>query len=83
MTRDLQALAVRSFEALACTGLARVDFLLERGTDKAYISEVNTMPGFTESSMYPRLWEASGIAYSHLIDRLLELALELRGGGVV
>ncbi len=83
LTRDLQALAVRSFEALACTGLARVDFLLERGTDKAYISEVNTMPGFTESSMYPRLWEASGIAYSHLIDRLLELALELRGGGVV
>ena len=83
MTRDLQALAVRSFEALACTGLARVDFLLERGTDKAYISEVNTMPGFTESSMYPRLWEASGIAYRHLIDRLLELALELRGGGVV
>ena len=83
LTRDLQALAVQSFEALACTGLARVDFLLERGRDKAYISEVNTMPGFTESSMYPRLWEASGIPYSHLIDRLLELALELRGGGVV
>ncbi len=83
MTRELQALAVQSFEALACSGLARVDFLLERGTGKAYISEVNTMPGFTESSMYPRLWEASGIAYSRLIDRLLELALELRGGGVV
>ena len=83
LIRELQALAVHSFEALACTGLARVDFLLERGTDKAWISEVNTMPGFTESSMYPRLWEASGIAYSRLIDRLLELALELRGGGVV
>ena len=83
LTRELQTLAVQSFEALACTGLARVDFLLERGTEKAYISEVNTMPGFTESSMYPRLWEASGIGYSHLIDRLLELALELRGGGVV
>lgn len=83
MTGELQALAVQSFEALACSGLARVDFLLERGTGKAYISEVNTMPGFTESSMYPRLWEASGIAYSRLIDRLLELALELRGGGVV
>lgn len=83
MTRQLQALAVQSFEALACSGLARVDFLLERGTGKAYISEVNTMPGFTESSMYPRLWEASGIAYSRLIDRLLEFALELRGGGVV
>ena len=83
LTRELQSLAVQSFEALACTGLARVDFLLERDTDKAYISEVNTMPGFTESSMYPRLWEASGVGYSHLIDRLLELALELRGGGVV
>ena len=82
-TRELQALAVKSFEALACSGIARVDFLLERGTDKAYISEINTMPGFTETSMYPRLWEASGIAYSQLIDRLLELALELRGGGVV
>ena len=83
LTRELQALAVKSFEALACSGIARVDFLLERGTDKAYISEVNTMPGFTETSMYPRLWEASGISYSQLIDRLLELALELRGGGVV
>ncbi|MDE0000066.1 MAG: D-alanine--D-alanine ligase, partial [Rhodospirillaceae bacterium] len=83
LIRQLQALAVKSFEALACSGLARVDFLLERGTDKAWISEVNTMPGFTESSMYPRLWEASGIAYGVLIDRLLELALELRGGGVM
>ena len=83
LTREIQALAIRSFEALACAGLARVDFLLERGTGKAYVSELNTMPGFTESSMYPRLWEASGIAYSQLIDRLLELALELRGCGVV
>ncbi len=83
LTRELQALAVKSFEALACSGIARVDFLLERGTNKAYISEINTMPGFTETSMYPRLWEASGIAYSQLIDRLLELALELRSGGVV
>ena len=83
LTRELQALAVKSFEALACSGIARVDFLLERGTNNAYISEVNTMPGFTETSMYPRLWEASGIAYSRLIDRLLELALELRGGGLV
>lgn len=83
LTRTLQALAIQSFEALACAGLARVDFLLERGTDNAWISEVNTMPGFTESSMYPRLWEASGIAYGELIDRLLDLALELRGGGVV
>lgn len=83
LTRELQALAVQSFEALACAGLARVDFLLERGTNKPYISEVNTMPGFTESSMYPRLWEASGITYDQLIDRLIELALKLHGGGVV
>lgn len=83
LTRELQSLAIQSFEALACAGLARVDFLLERGTNKAWISEVNTMPGFTESSMYPRLWEASGIAYGELIDRLLGLALELRGGDVV
>ena len=83
LTRELQSLAIQSFESLACAGLARVDFLLERGTNKAWISEVNTMPGFTESSMYPRLWEASGIAYGELIDRLLDLALELRGGGVV
>lgn len=83
VTRALQSLAIKSFEALACAGLARVDFLLERGTNKAWISEVNTMPGFTESSMYPRLWEASGIAYGELIDRLLGLALELRGGSVV
>ncbi|MDE0002485.1 MAG: D-alanine--D-alanine ligase, partial [Rhodospirillaceae bacterium] len=83
LTDQLQTLAIQSFEALACAGLARVDFLLERGTNKAWISEVNTMPGFTESSMYPRLWEASGISYGELIDRLLGLALELRGGGVV
>ena len=83
LTGQLQALAIQSFEALACAGLARVDFLLERGTDKAWISEVNTMPGFTATSMYPRLWEVSGIAYPRLIDRLLELALELRGGGVM
>ena len=83
VTRELQSLAIRSFEALACAGLARVDFLLERGTGKAWISEVNTMPGFTESSMYPRLWEASGVEYSALIDRLLGLALELRSGCVM
>ena len=83
LVRELQTLAVQSFAALACSGIARVDFLLERGTNKPYISEVNTMPGFTRSSMYPRLWEASGIGYGRLIDRLVELALRLRGGGVM
>lgn len=70
-----QDLALRAFVALDCAGLARVDFLLEGTTGKLYLSEVNTMPGFTAISMYPRLWEASGIPYEALIDRLIELAL--------
>lgn len=83
LSRKLQAWAVQSFEALTCSGIARVDFLLERNTDQVYVSEVNTMPGFTESSMYPRLWEASGIGYGELIDRLLDFALERRKADVV
>ena len=79
LERRIRACAVQAFRALACTGLARVDFLLERGTGKAYVSELNTMPGFTEHSMYPRLWKASGVGYGELIDRLLELALERHG----
>ncbi|MEA3459999.1 MAG: D-alanine--D-alanine ligase A, partial [Chloroflexota bacterium] len=57
-------------------GMARVDFLMDRDTEELFISEVNTIPGFTPISMYPKLWEASGISYSELIDRLIELALE-------
>ena len=83
LDRRIRDCAVQSFRALACNGLARVDFLIERGTDKAYVSEVNTMPGFTEHSMFPRLWEASGVGYGELIDRLLELALERHGRGLV
>ena len=56
--------------------MARVDFLLARETGELYLSEVNTIPGFTRISMYPKLWEASGLSYSELIDRLIELALE-------
>ena len=56
--------------------MARVDFLLSRTTGELYLSEVNTIPGFTRISMYPKLWEASGISYSELIDRLIQLALE-------
>ena len=56
--------------------MARVDFLLARATGELYLSEVNTIPGFTRISMYPKLWEASGLSYSELIDRLIELALE-------
>jgi D-alanine-D-alanine ligase len=76
-TSDLaRALAVRAFQAIDGAGLARVDFLLDRDTGALYVSEINTIPGFTQISMYPKLWEASGLAYRELIDRLVELALE-------
>jgi len=69
-------LAVRAFRAVDCAGMARADFLLSGETGELYVSEVNTIPGFTVVSMYPKLWEASGIPYPELIDRLIELALE-------
>ena len=69
-------LAVRAFRAVDCAGMARADFLLSGETGELYISEVNTIPGFTLVSMYPKLWQASGISYPELIDRLIELALE-------
>jgi len=72
----IRELAVRAFRAVDCAGMARVDFLLERRTGKLFICEINTIPGFTPISMYPKLWEASGIPYPQLIDRLVELALE-------
>lgn len=80
LTRRVQDLALRAYRAIDCAGMARVDFLLEqKGVDKEpgelYLSELNTIPGFTKISMYPKLWEASGLAYPALIDRLIELAL--------
>jgi D-alanine-D-alanine ligase len=75
-TEMIQELAVMAFKALDCSGLARCDFLLEKETGEVFVNELNTMPGFTPISMYPKLWEASGISYSELIDRLIELALE-------
>jgi D-alanine-D-alanine ligase len=72
----IQREAIRAFQAVDGSGLARVDFFVERGTNRVIINEINTMPGFTSISMYPKLWEASGIAYSELIDRLIELAIE-------
>ena len=72
----VRALALEAFLALELSGMARVDFLLERVTGTAYLNEVNTIPGFTPVSMYPKLWEASGLPYPALIDRLIELALE-------
>lgn len=72
----LQDLAVRTYQACDCAGLARVDFLLDKDTGEPYISEINTIPGFTQISMYPKLWQASGLSYRELIDRLVDLAFE-------
>jgi len=75
-TAELRRLAVECYRAVECEGMARVDFLLERSTGQLYINEINTIPGFTSISMYPKMWEHSGLAYPKLIDRLIELALE-------
>ena len=79
-TKKVQELAVRAFKAVDCSGLARVDFLMEPGDGtkkrKIYLNEINTMPGFTAISMYPKLWAASGLAYPDLIDCLIQLGLE-------
>jgi D-alanine-D-alanine ligase len=73
---EIQQLAIRAFQAIDGAGLARVDFFLDRDTGELILNEVNTMPGFTSISMYPKLWEASGISYPELIDRLITLAIE-------
>lgn len=73
---NIRNLALEVYHLLDCSGLARVDFFVEHGTDKIYFNEINTMPGFTNISMYPKMWEATGIAYEELIDRLIILALE-------
>jgi D-alanine-D-alanine ligase len=75
-TRRVQEVAVRAFQAIDGAGMGRVDFLLDRKTGKVYLNEINTIPGFTSISMYPKLWEASGVSYAQLLDRLIELALE-------
>ncbi len=72
---QVQELAICAFEVLSCAGMARVDFFL-RNDGKLLVNEINTIPGFTNSSMYPKLWQASGISYVELIDRLIQLALE-------
>ncbi len=72
----VRTMAVQAFQALDCEGLARVDFLLNAKSGRIFINEINTMPGFTRISMYPKLWEATGISYPDLVDRLVQLALE-------
>jgi D-alanine-D-alanine ligase len=75
-TKKVQELAVRCFRAVDCSGLARVDFLMDPLTRKIFLNEINTMPGFTAISMYPKLWAASGVAYPNLIDKLIQYGLE-------
>ncbi len=76
LTKELQALAIRAFQALECCGMARVDFLVDGETNRIYLNEINTIPGFTPISMYPKLWEASGLPYPKLLDELIRLAQE-------
>lgn len=75
-TRTVQELAVRAFQAIDCSGMARVDFFLEKRDGRVLVNEINTIPGFTNVSMYPKMWEASGVSYPQLIDKLIQLALE-------
>ena len=76
LTHEIQSLAVRAFAAIDCAGMARADFFLCRETGRLFINELNTIPGFTAISMYPKLWAASGVPFSELIDRLIDLAME-------
>jgi D-alanine-D-alanine ligase len=73
---ELRRLALECYKAVGCEGMARVDFLLESASGKLYINEINTIPGFTSISMYPKMWERSGVPFSALLDRLIELALD-------
>jgi D-alanine-D-alanine ligase len=75
-TRKIRELAIASFKAVDCSGLARVDFLMDPKNRKIYLNEINTMPGFTSISMYPKLWAATGLSYPELIGRLIDLGLE-------
>jgi D-alanine-D-alanine ligase len=75
--RKIQSVAVKAFQVLELSGMARVDFFLEKRGGKLYLNEVNTIPGFTSISMYPKLWEASGISFRELVDKLIDLALEM------
>lgn len=76
LSDKIRAMAVQAFQAVDAAGMARVDFFLERATERVYLNEVNTIPGFTRISMYPKLWEASGLPYGRLVERLIDLAIE-------
>jgi D-alanine-D-alanine ligase len=68
--------AVRAYQAIDCAGMARVDFFVEKDTNRIHLNELNSLPGFTRISMYPKLWSASGLPYNELVDRLIELAMQ-------
>jgi D-alanine-D-alanine ligase len=76
MTERVRGMAVEAYKAIDCSGMARADFLLSGKTGELFVNELNTIPGFTSISMYPKLWEATGISYPELVDRLIELAME-------
>ena len=75
-TAEMQRMAVAAYQAVECEGMARVDFLMETASGKLYINEINTIPGFTSISMYPKMWEAAGVPFAELLDRLIDLALD-------
>ena len=76
ISEEIRRLAIEAFRAIDCAGMARVDFFYDEATGAVWVNEINTIPGFTPISMYPKLWDASGIPYAKLIDRLIELALD-------
>lgn len=76
VSEQIRAYAARAYQLIDCAGMARVDFFVEKDTNKVYLNELNTIPGFTTISMYPKLWEATNLPYATLVDRLIELALE-------
>jgi D-alanine-D-alanine ligase len=76
ITENIRQMAITAYKAIDCAGMARVDFFVEKGTDDIYLNEINTIPGFTSISMYPKLWEASGLSFPQLVNRLVELAIE-------
>ena len=78
VSQQVRSLAVKAFRAVDCAGMARVDFLLDKDSGGIFLNEMNTIPGFTKISMYPKLWEASGLSYEELVNRLIELAIERR-----
>jgi D-alanine-D-alanine ligase len=73
---EVRRMAVTAFKAIDASGLARVDFFLERHSGRLFLNEINTMPGFTQISMYPKLWEASGVSFAELVTRIAELGLQ-------